>query len=350
MRHRLKGFPACPVWTFGICKGCRLPTTLNPMSSQSEKILVTGGAGFIASHLCEALLAEGADLVVIDDFNDFYDPAVKEANLAGIQDRIELVRGDIRDSDLVNSLFQRHRFDKVFHFAARAGVRPSIADPRLYFTTNIDGTFNLLDACRHHGTTRFIFASSSSVYGINSKVPFSESDAIERTISPYAATKIAGEQICSNYSYLFGIHCSCLRFFTVYGPRQRPDLAIAKFMAAVRDGQPIDRYGDGGTARDYTFVDDIIRGVMAAARYTDVSPFEIFNLGGSATTTLNELISLIEQTVGKPAIIRQLPDQPGDVPRTYADVSKAHDLLGYQPATSVAVGLKRYAEWLNSRG
>lgn len=318
------------------------------MDFTRRKLLVTGGAGFIASHLCEALLAEGAEIVVIDDFNDFYDPAIKEANIAGFRDRVTLIRGDIRDQSLINSLFAEHRFDMVFHFAARAGVRPSISDPKLYFTTNIDGTFNLLDACRHHGSPRFIFASSSSVYGINRKVPFSEIDPIERTISPYAATKLAGEQICSNYAYLFGIRCSCLRFFTVYGPRQRPDLAISKFTRAIRDGLPIDRYGDGSTARDYTYVDDIVQGVLAAARYTEHSDFEIFNLGGSATTTLSELISLIEETTGRQASIRQLPDQPGDVPRTYADVDKARRLLGYQPRTPVVRGLRRYADWLES--
>ncbi len=318
------------------------------MTFDRKHILVTGGAGFIASHLCEALLAEGAEIVVVDDFNDFYDPAIKEANICGFLDRITLVRGDIRDVGMVENLFALHRFDMVFHLAARAGVRPSIDDPKLYFTTNIDGTFNLLDACRHHGVDRFIFASSSSVYGINRKVPFAESDPIERTISPYAATKLAGEQICSNYAHLFGIRCSCLRFFTVYGPRQRPDLAISKFTRAIREGKPIDRYGDGGTARDYTYVDDIIQGVVAAARYTDVSDFEIFNLGGSATTTLNELIELVENTVGRKAIIRQLPDQPGDVPRTFADVDKARRLLGYEPGTPVALGLKRYAEWVES--
>jgi UDP-glucuronate 4-epimerase len=316
------------------------------MISKPEKILVTGGAGFIASHLCEALIAGGKDVVVIDDFNDFYDPAVKEANIAGFLDRITLVRGDIRDAELVNSLFREHGFDLVFHFAARAGVRPSIDDPKLYFTTNIDGTFNLLDACRHHGTRRFVFASSSSVYGINRKVPFAESDPIERTISPYAATKIAGEQICSNYAYLFGIHCACLRFFTVYGPRQRPDLAISKFTRAILAGKPIDRYGDGSTARDYTYVDDIIQGVLAAARHTAESSFEIFNLGGSATTTLSELISMISETVGREAVIRQMPEQPGDVPRTYADVDKARRLLGYEPHTPVALGLRKYADWL----
>jgi UDP-glucuronate 4-epimerase len=318
------------------------------MSSPSEKILVTGGAGFIGSHLCEALLAGGAELVVIDDFNDFYDPAIKRQNIAGFRDRIELVEGDIRDEALVNSLFEKHHFDKVFHLAARAGVRPSIDDPRLYFTTNIDGTFNLLDACRHHGTKRFIFASSSSVYGVNEKVPFAETDTIERTISPYAATKISGEQICSNYSYLFGINCTCLRFFTVYGPRQRPDLAISKFTRAIREGRPIDRYGDGSTARDYTYVEDIIRGVLAAAKYTDVSPFEIFNLGGSATTTLDELIAMIAKAVGREAIINQLPDQPGDVPRTYADVDKARRLLGYEPQTPIAEGIRKYAAWVEA--
>ena len=231
------------------------------------------------------------------------------------------------------------------HLAARAGVRPSISDPKLYFTTNIDGTFNLLDACRHHDVKRFIFASSSSVYGINEKVPFSETDRIERTISPYAATKIAGEQICSNYSYLFGIHCACLRFFTVYGPRQRPDLAISKFTRSIREGKSIDFYGDGSTARDYTYIDDIVQGVLAALEYTDVSSFEIFNLGGSATTTLSELVALIEHAVGKKAVINPLPDQPGDVPLTYADVEKSSRLLGYHPATPIRDGVVKYAAW-----
>lgn len=319
------------------------------MNLPFHKVLVTGGAGFIGSHLCEALLKNEIEVVVIDDFNDFYDPAIKAANLASIEDQITLIKGDIRDQALVERTFAKHSFDAVFHLAARAGVRPSIADPKLYFTTNIDGTFNLLDACRHHGVTRFIFASSSSVYGVNQKVPFAEGDAIERTISPYAATKVAGEQICSNYAYLFGIHCACLRFFTVYGPRQRPDLAIAKFTRAIRDENAIDQYGDGSTARDYTFIDDIIQGILAAAAYTEKSSFEIFNLGGSATTTLAELIALIEEAVGRKAIIRHLPDQPGDVPRTYADVSKAHRLLTYEPLTPIAEGVKKYAAWLETR-
>jgi UDP-glucuronate 4-epimerase len=317
------------------------------MNSKTPKVLVTGGAGFIASHLCEALLAEGADVVVIDEFNDYYDPAIKERNIAAILDRITLVRGDIRDRELVESMFEEHRFDKVFHFAARAGVRPSIADPRLYVSTNIDGTLNLLEGCRKSGVKHFVFASSSSVYGVNKKVPFAEDDLIQRTISPYAATKLAGEQLCSNYSHLYGIRCLCLRFFTVFGPRQRPDLAISKFTHQIMAGEPIDQYGDGSTARDYTFVEDIINGVMAAGRYA-ASDFEIINLGGSAANTLSQLISGIEEILGKKATIHYLPDQPGDVPLTFADVSKAKRLLGYAPGTPLKQGLQRSVEWVKS--
>ena len=318
------------------------------MSYQSQIILVTGGAGFIASHLCEALLAQGAKIVVIDDFNDFYDPAIKVANLAGIRDRITLVQGDIRDAALVDAVFGAHRFDQVFHFAARAGVRPSIVNPRLYVSTNIDGTLNLLEACRKAGVPRFVFASSSSIYGVNPKVPFAEHDLIQRTISPYAATKLAGEQLCSNYSHLYGMRCICLRFFTVYGPRQRPDLAISKFTHKLMADEPIEQYGDGSTARDYTYVEDIISGVMAAGCYTG-SAFEIINLGGSATNTLSQLIAGLELILGKKAVIHHLPDQPGDVPLTFADVSKAHRLLGYTPATPLQQGLARYIEWVRSR-
>lgn len=317
------------------------------MSAASGKILVTGGAGFIGSHLCEALLADGAELVVIDDFNDFYDPAIKRGNIAGFRDRITLVEGDIRDVALVEFVFASHKFDKVFHLAARAGVRPSIADPRLYVSTNVDGTLNLLEGCRASGVKHFVFSSSSSVYGVNKKVPFAEDDLIQRTISPYAATKLMGEQLCSNYNNLFGIRCVCLRFFTVYGPRQRPDLAISKFTRRILDDQPIDQYGDGSTARDYTYIEDIIRGVMAAGKYT-ASDFEIINLGGSAANTLTQLISCIEQITGKKARINYLPDQPGDVPLTYADVSKAGRLLGYAPATPLRKGLERYVEWVKN--
>jgi UDP-glucuronate 4-epimerase len=303
--------------------------------------LITGGAGFIGSHLVERLLAEGHRITVFDDFNDYYDPTAKRDNLAAVKDRIKLIEGDIRDAVLVERAFAAGSFDGVVHLAARAGVRPSIVEPKLYFTTNIDGTFNLLDACRYHKVPRFVFASSSSVYGVNKKVPFAESDAIERTISPYAATKLAGEQICSNYSYLFGIRCVCLRFFTVYGPRQRPDLAITKFARRILNGQPIDQYGDGSSARDYTYVDDIVDGIVKSCHY-EGSPFEIFNLGGSETTSLSSLITMIEEITGRTAEIHHLADQPGDVPLTYADVSKAKRLLGYEPKTPIRDGLKNY--------
>lgn len=315
----------------------------------SKNVLLTGGAGFIGSHLAESLLGLGVRVTVLDDFNDFYDPAIKEANIAGFRDRITLERGDLRDIPFVESVFERGGFDCVIHLAARAGVRPSLADPRLYVSTNVDGTLNLLEACRKHGIGRFVFASSSSVYGVNEKVPFSESDLIQRTISPYAATKLMGEQLCSNYSNLYGIRCVCLRFFTVYGPRQRPDLAIAKFTRRIMDGMPIDQYGDGSTARDYTFIDDIISGILAAVRY-EGADFDIFNLGESETHTLDKLIRVIEDTVGRKAEIRRLPDQPGDVPRTFADVSKAKRLLGYRPSTSLEDGINRYVSWVRGGG
>lgn len=310
--------------------------------------LITGGAGFIGSHLTERLIREEHKVTIIDDFNTYYAPVIKRQNIAPVLNRIELIEGDIRDATLVERTFAKGNFDQVIHIAARAGVRPSIQDPKLYFTTNIDGTFNLLDACRYHGVTRFTFASSSSVYGINEKVPFAETDTLERTISPYAATKLTGEQICSNYAHLFGIHCQCLRFFTVYGPRQRPDLAISKFTKRILAGESIQQYGDGSTARDYTYIEDIIDGIIAAANY-DKNSFEIFNLGGSATTTLSELIKMIEAAAGKTAQIEYLPDQPGDVPRTYADVSKARKLLGYEPQTPIAEGIQKYVQWFREQ-
>jgi UDP-glucuronate 4-epimerase len=309
--------------------------------------LITGGAGFIGSTLTERMLREGHQVTIIDDFNTYYDPEIKQQNIANVRADITLVKGDIRDAILVERTFAKGKFDQVIHIAARAGVRPSIQDPKLYFTTNIDGTFNLLDACRYHEVPRFSFASSSSVYGINKKVPFAEADPIERTISPYAATKLAGEQICSNYAHLFGIHCQCLRFFTVYGPRQRPDLAISKFTKRILAGEPIQQYGDGSTARDYTYIEDIINGIVAASKYDEKS-FDIFNLGGSATTTLSELIALIENATGKKAIIEQIEEQPGDVPQTYADISKANKLLGYAPQTPIAEGIKSYVEWFKA--
>jgi UDP-glucuronate 4-epimerase len=312
-----------------------------------RNVLITGGAGFIGSHLVTKLLNTGCEITVVDDFNDFYDPAIKEANLQDLAGTIDLRRIDIRNADYLNQLFADKNFDCVIHLAARAGVRPSIQDPKLCLSTNVDGTLYLLEACHKHDVKHFIFASSSSVYGINSKVPFAETDLIERTISPYAAAKLMGEQLCSNYSYLYGIRCMCLRFFTVYGPRQRPDLAIAKFTRRIMDGIPIDQYGDGSTARDYTYIEDIIQGIVGAAAYKN-SNYEIFNLGGSETHTLSELIETIESAIGKKAIIRQLPDQPGDVPRTFADITKARNLLGYSPSTPFSLGVRRYVDWIQS--
>jgi UDP-glucuronate 4-epimerase len=305
---------------------------------------VTGGAGFIGSHLVEALLTQGHEVTIIDDFNHYYSPKIKRLNIAGFKDQVTIIEGDIRDAILVERTFAKGNFDTVIHLAARAGVRPSIQSPKLYFTTNIDGTFNLLDACRHHEVKDFMFASSSSIYGVNEKVPFAETDALTRTISPYAATKLAGEQICSNYAHLFGVRCMCLRFFTVYGPRQRPDLAISKFTERILAGETIQQYGDGTTARDYTYVEDIVDGILATTDYHE-SDFEIFNLGGSATTTLSELIKMVEKACGMAAQIEVVGNQPGDVPRTYADINKAHDLLGYSPKTPIADGIKKYVEW-----
>ena len=309
--------------------------------------LVTGGAGFIGSHLSEALFDQGHQVSIIDDFNDYYDPEIKRLNISKFLDCITLIEGDIRDTNLIERIFSEGQFDGIIHLAARAGVRPSIQAPKLYLTTNIDGTFNLLEACRQHGITDFIFASSSSVYGVNPKVPFSETDALTRTISPYAASKLAAEQLCSNYAHLFGIRCMCLRFFTVYGPRQRPDLAISKFTKNILSGLPIQQYGDGTTARDYTYVEDIVTGILAACEYQE-SNFEIFNIGGSATTTLAELIKLVEGACEKEATIEITGDQPGDVPRTFADVAKAHSRLGYSPKTPIAKGIKKYVEWFKS--
>jgi UDP-glucuronate 4-epimerase len=309
-------------------------------------ILVTGGAGFIGSHTVERLLSTGAGKVtILDSFNDYYNPAIKRANVAAMGDRVTVAEGELTDRAFVDALFETGKFDAVIHLAARAGVRPSIAQPELYIDTNIKGTFNLLEASRRTGCKHFVFASSSSVYGVNKKVPFAEEDPILQTISPYAMTKMAGEQMCSNYSHLYDIKTVSLRFFTVYGPRQRPDLAISKFTRLIEDGKPIDKYGDGTTARDYTFCHDIVDGIIGALNYRSGPICDIFNLGGSQTVTLNDLIATIEAGVGRNAIINQLPDQPGDVPLTSADVSKANRLLNFKPTTTIAQGVPKYVEW-----
>ncbi|MDQ6859763.1 MAG: GDP-mannose 4,6-dehydratase [Verrucomicrobiota bacterium] len=308
------------------------------------RTLVTGGAGFIGSHLVEKLLAAGHEVSILDDFNDYYDPRIKRANIAGVAKDIRIHELDLRDAPAVTKLFQAERFDAVAHLAARAGVRPSIQSPELYYETNVRGTLNLLEASRITGMKRFIFASSSSVYGVSKVVPFSEDLHLEQTISPYAATKLGGEFLCSTYSHLYGIRVVALRFFTVYGSRQRPDLAIHQFTRRIYDGESINQFGDGTTRRDYTYVDDIIQGVMAAFQY-ERSMFDIFNLGESQTIQLRELIVAIEQALGRQAKINQMPEQPGDVPLTCADISKAKQLLGYKPRTPLSVGLPRFVDW-----
>lgn len=316
-----------------------------------KNILITGGAGFIGSHLVDHILREGhSKVTVVDNFNDFYDPAIKRANIAQIAARndFEVVERDIADADAIDALFARGRFDAVVHLAARAGVRPSLEAPLLYEEANVRGTYSLLEASRKHSVSQFVFGSSSSVYGINSKVPFSEDDLIAQPISPYAATKIAGEAACHSYSHLYGIRVVALRFFTVYGARQRPDLAIHKFARLISEGRPIPVFGDGTTRRDYTYIDDIISGVVAAISY-DKSMFEVINLGESQTVELGYLIEVLEKALGHRAIIDRRPPQPGDVPVTFADISKAQRLLGYAPQTKIEDGIEKFVQWFKEK-
>lgn len=311
------------------------------------RILVTGGAGFIGSHLVEKLLGTGHEVSILDDFNDFYDPQIKRANVEAVAGNVAIHQIDLRDSGAVNLLFHREKFDAVAHLAARAGVRPSIQQPQLYYDTNVSGTLHLLEAARLTGIERFIFASSSSVYGSSKTVPFSESQHLTQTISPYAATKIAGEFLCSTYSHLYQMRIVALRFFTVYGARQRPDLAIHQFTRKIHAGEPIDQFGDGTTRRDYTYIDDIMQGVMASFEYNGPL-FDIFNLGENDTIQLKDLIAAIEKALGKKAQINQLPEQPGDMPITSADISKARKLLGYNPTTPLSAGLPKFVDWFLS--
>lgn len=316
-----------------------------------KSILITGGAGFIGSHLVDRLMAEGGwRITVVDDFNDFYDPAIKREN---VRERLadpnfKLIEADIRNYEQLapafGEAFGRHGFDCIVHLAARAGVRPSLKEPRLYVETNINGTLNLLELARTHGVKQFVFGSSSSVYGMNSKVPFSEDDPIFNPISPYAATKAAGELICHSYAHLYDMRIVCLRFFTVYGARQRPDLAIHKFAKLISAGKPIPVFGDGATSRDYTYIDDIIAGVRAAMDY-DQNKYEIINLGESETVELLELISMLVKALGRPAEIDWQPPQPGDVPQTFADITKARRLLGYDPQTQIEEGIEKFVAW-----
>lgn len=311
------------------------------------KALVTGAAGFIGSHLTERLLRDGWTVVGVDSFDPFYDPRIKRRNLAGCLSHpaFRLVEGDIRDQASMERAVEPDT-DAIVHLAARAGVRPSIAEPALYADVNINGTVTLLEIARQRGIPKFVFASSSSVYGNNQKVPFSEDDNVDFPISPYAATKKAGELICHTYHHLYGLAITCLRFFTVYGPRQRPDLAIHKFARLIEDGKPIPVYGDGTMMRDFTYIDDILNGIMAAI--DRCCGYEIYNLGESQPIGLSDLIAELEHALGKKAIRQYLPVQPGDVDRTYADVAKAEAHLDYRPSTDIRTGLARFVEWFRA--
>jgi len=318
----------------------------------ARNILVTGGAGFIGSHVVDRLLAEGFwRVTVIDDFNDFYNPSIKRENVRAhlLNPAYRLIEADIRNSSALAAVFDETKFDAIVHLAARAGVRPSLSDPVLYAETNIAGTLHLLELARAHGVGQFVFGSSSSVYGINAKVPFSEDDPVRQPISPYAATKAAGELLCHTYAHLYEVRCVCLRFFTVYGARQRPDLAIHKFARLISEGKPIPVFGDGTTRRDYTFIDDIVQGVRAAIDY-DASMYEAINLGESQTIELRELIQLLEKELKLRAAIDRQPQQAGDVPQTFADITKARRLLNYDPQTKIEEGIHRFIEWFRRAG
>lgn len=314
-------------------------------------ICITGGAGFIGSHVVERLLSEGHTVAVIDNFNTFYDPLIKRRNIEPFlaNENFKLFETDTRNSDEINNIFSENRFDELIHLAAMAGVRPSIENPVLYNDINLIGTMNLLEACRHNKITKLIFASSSSVYGNNKKVPFSESDPVDNPISPYASTKKSGELMVYTYHHLYNIKSACLRFFTVYGPKQRPEMAIHLFTDKIYNGEEIQMFGDGNSKRDYTFVDDIVDGILSCR--TAEYDYEIFNLGRSDTIKLSELIKKIENKLGKKALIKRLKQQPGDVDQTFADISKAKKILHYNPKVSIDDGLEQFIKWyLQTKG
>lgn len=313
-------------------------------------ILVTGGAGFIGSHLVDRLLKEGHRVMALDNFDDFYDPKMKRRNLAqaSLHPSFRLIEGDLRDEGLLEETLREEKIQAVVHLAARAGVRPSIQDPILYAEVNLRGTLCLLEACRRNGVGRFIFASSSSVYGNNPKVPFSEDDPVDHPISPYAATKKAGELLCHTYHHLYGLDIACLRYFTVYGPRQRPEMAIHRFTRQIHRGEKISLFGRGDSQRDYTYIDDAIEGTLLALERKH--GYEIYNIGESQTISLSELVAILEKKLGKPAFIEHRPAQPGDVERTYADIRKSQQRLGYRPKVRIEEGLTRFVQWYLSEG
>jgi len=310
-------------------------------------ILVTGGAGFIGSHLCERLLSNGIKVICLDNFDTFYDPKIKIQNAEGVAkkfpDLFDLATGDIRNPEQVKGVLQKNKVDAVVHLAARAGVRPSIAEPLFYQDVNIRGTIVLLEACKENGIGNFIFASSSSVYGENQRVPFAEKDLDIQPVSPYGATKRAGELLCYSYHHLYRMNVACLRIFTAYGPRQRPEMAIHKFTRLIDRGEKIPMYGDGSSRRDYTYIDDLIDGMLGVIdRHKG---FEIYNLGESQTTSLKKLIRLVEEALGKKANIETMAFQPGDVSVTYADITKAKRMLKYRPKVKIKEGIQRFVEW-----
>lgn len=312
-----------------------------------NSILVTGGAGFIGSHVCERLLAEGVNVSCVDNFNDYYSPKIKEDNVKWIcrnnkNNNFALYRNDITDLDALQPIFQKSKIDAIIHIAARAGVRASIENPLVYVRANVEGTLNMLEMARKFAVKKFIFASSSSVYGLG-KVPFSEEANVDNPMSPYAATKAGAELLCKSYHNLYKIPTACLRLFTVYGPRGRPDMAPFKFMKLLLDGEELPVYGDGSSKRDYTYVGDIVNGIISALK-KDMS-FEIINLGNSNPVDLSSFISILERHTGKEARTRQFEEQKGDVPITYADISKARKILGWEPKTSLDFGIKKMVEW-----
>ena len=311
------------------------------------KIFITGIAGFIGSHTGERLINEGHHVIGIDNFDPFYPKSFKEFNLENLQksDLFTFYNADIRDQNALKKIFETHQIDLVIHLAAKAGVRPSIDNIEDYYDVNINGSLALLEVMKSSGVKKIVFASSSSVYGNNSKIPFAEADVVDHPISPYAATKKSGELLCHVYSHLYGFDITCLRFFTVFGPKQRPDLAIHKFTHLIDSGKEIPFYGDGSTARDYTYVDDIVDGVILASK--NLSGYKVYNLGESRVITLKELIQSIEKHTGKKALINELPLQPGDVEKTYADIAKAKTEINYDPRFSFDEGIKRFVEWYN---
>jgi UDP-glucuronate 4-epimerase len=326
------------------------------LAEAARRILLTGGAGFIGSHVAEALVRGGAKLTIVDSLDNFYSPVWKRANLEDVRrvGRFDFHEADICHAPRIREIFRTFQPDTVIHLAAKAGVRPSIEQPQLYERVNVSGTLNLLDLCREFRVQNFIFGSSSSVYGVASKAPFVESEMNLQPISPYAATKIAGEMLCCTYAHLYPMATICLRLFTVYGPRQRPDLAIHKFTALIGEGKPVPVYGDGTSGRDYTYVTDIAAGFFGALDFTppvaNGARYEIFNLGNSHPVTLNEVIAGIEQLTGRKAKRYPQPMQPGDVPLTYADISKSRELLKYSPQMTFEDGLKKFVEWYRAVG